>query len=108
MRKVSSMQTFEQQTVLVTGGNSGIGRAIATGFAQRGARVIIIGRDEERLRATAAELGPRASWYQGDVADSRQVRAIISAITKEQERIDILVNAAGFTGGVTTDMPFEE
>lgn len=101
------MQSFAKQTILITGGNSGIGRAIAEAFAQREARVILVGRNEETLRATATSLGAFASWYRGDVSDGKQIREIVSHIMKDQEKIDILVNAAGFTGTITTDTPFE-
>lgn len=102
------MQSFDKQTILITGGNSGIGRAIAEAFAQRQARVILVGRNEETLRATAASLGAFASWYQADVSDSNQVRELVSYVLKDQEKIDVLVNAAGFTGTITTDTPFEQ
>jgi 3-oxoacyl-[acyl-carrier protein] reductase len=98
------MQSFNKQTILITGGNSGMGRAIAEAFVQRHAQVIIIGRNEETLRTTASSLGTQASWYRADVSDSKQIIEIM----KSQEKIDVLVNAAGFTGTITTDTPFEE
>ncbi|HEX4205726.1 MAG TPA: SDR family oxidoreductase [Ktedonobacteraceae bacterium] len=98
------MQSFNKQTILITGGNSGMGRAIAEAFVQRHAQVIIIGRNEETLRTTASSLGTQASWYRADVSDSKQVIEVM----KSQEKIDVLVNAAGFTGTITTDTPFEE
>lgn len=98
------MQSFDKQTILITGGNSGMGRAIAEAFVQRHAQVIIIGRNEETLRTTASSLGTQASWYRADVSDSKQVIEVM----KSQEKIDVLVNAAGFTGTITTDTPFEE
>jgi 3-oxoacyl-[acyl-carrier protein] reductase len=102
------MQSFDKQTILITGGNSGIGRAIAEAFAQRHAHVMLVGRNEETLRATAMSLGEQASWYQADVSNSNQVREILSSMMKSQEKIDVLVNAAGFTGGITTNTPFEQ
>ena len=51
--------SFEQATVLVTGGTSGIGRATAQLFGDRGAKVIVSGRDEARGREAAAEAGGR-------------------------------------------------
>ncbi|MCG0582774.1 SDR family NAD(P)-dependent oxidoreductase, partial [Burkholderia cenocepacia] len=54
------MQRFEGKTVLVTGGNSGIGLAAAKGFAAEGARVVITGRDAETLEAARQTLGEGA------------------------------------------------
>ncbi|WP_249043791.1 SDR family NAD(P)-dependent oxidoreductase, partial [Burkholderia territorii] len=54
------MQRFEGKTVLVTGGNSGIGLAAARAFAAEGARVIITGRDEQTLAAARESLGDGA------------------------------------------------
>jgi len=51
------------QVVLVSGGSRGIGRAIAQGFAERGAKVIISGREQETLDATAAEIGTAGSTW---------------------------------------------
>jgi 3-oxoacyl-[acyl-carrier protein] reductase len=102
------MEAFDKRTILITGGNSGIGRAIAEAFVQRQARVVIVGRNEETLRATAASLGVQASWYRADVSDGQQIREVLSNMMQSQEKIDVLVNAAGFTGTVTTDTPFEQ
>ena len=53
------MNDGDSRTVIVTGGNSGLGRAIAEAFAQNGDRVVIVGRDKEQLIKTAEDLGPR-------------------------------------------------
>ena len=102
------MLVFDEQTILVSGGNSGMGRAIAEAFAQRHAHVVIVGRTEETLRSTAASLGAQSSWYQADVADREQVKAVISDVLKRRKQIDVLVNAAGFTRTIMTDTPFEQ
>ncbi|MCA3802663.1 MAG: SDR family NAD(P)-dependent oxidoreductase, partial [Burkholderia sp.] len=60
------MQRFEGKTVLVTGGNSGIGLAAARAFAAEGARVIITGRDVETLEAARQTLGADALAIRND------------------------------------------
>jgi 3-oxoacyl-[acyl-carrier protein] reductase len=102
------MNSFDGQTIFITGGNSGMGQAIATAFAHKNAHVVIIGRTEETLRATAESLGPRTLWYQADVTDGDQLRAVVSDVLKQRKRIDVLVNAAGFIKTVDTSMPFEQ
>ncbi len=65
--------SFEQATVLVTGGTSGIGRATAQLFGDRGAKVVVSGRDEARGQEVAAETGGR--FIRADLASPEDVRA---------------------------------
>jgi 3-oxoacyl-[acyl-carrier protein] reductase len=97
-----------QRVVVITGGNSGMGQAMAAAFAQANGHVIIIGRSEERLRATAQELGSNITWLKVDVSQRSQVEGAVAAIIKQFGYIDVLINAAGFVLGVTTDLPLEE
>ncbi len=83
---------FEGTRVLVTGGGSGIGLAIAQAFAAQGARVAIVGRDAAKLRA--AKAGHMAA-HAADVTDIAQVRNFVEAVTTAFGGIDILVNNAG-------------
>lgn len=102
----------EQQTrkIIVTGGSSGMGWAIAEAFVKgEQAEVAIIGRDQEKLRATAEALEPYAAWYQADVGQREQVAASVARIVEQWGHVDVLVNAAGFSGdSLTTNMPLEE
>jgi 3-oxoacyl-[acyl-carrier protein] reductase len=98
----------QKRNILITGGNSGMGRAIAERFAQENAQVAIIGRDQATLLATADALAPHVSWYQADVSQREQVQSIVNALVEQWETIDVLINAAGFVRGVTTDMPLNE
>jgi 3-oxoacyl-[acyl-carrier protein] reductase len=93
--------------VLVTGGGSGMGRAIAGAFAQAGRPVVIVGRRVERLRETAAALGPTVTWRQADVSQSDQVATSVASVVEAYHHIDVLVNAAGFARGVSADMPLD-
>ena len=91
--------SVRDQVVLVSGGSRGIGKAIAAGFAQRGAKVIITGREAETLQATAREIspanGPAVSGMVCDVADTAAIRRLVEQVMAECGRIDTLVNVAG-------------
>src|SRR5687768_15538906 len=80
---------------LVTGGTSGIGRAIALGFAQAGAKVVAGSTNPEKVSAIAKELGQGHHAVQLDVASETSVRAAIEAARQKFGRIDAVINAAG-------------
>lgn len=101
------MKGINHRVAVVTGGNSGIGKAIAQALAKNGASVAIVGRNEKRLRKAAAQLGDSASWHCADVADHRQVAAAVSEIIKRHSGIDVLVNCAGLLNSVTTGDPLD-
>jgi len=81
------------QVVLVSGGSRGIGRAIAAGFVRRGATVVITGREQATLAATAQEIGARAMVC--DVASSQAIAALAQQVIAEFGRVDTLLNVAG-------------
>jgi 3-oxoacyl-[acyl-carrier protein] reductase len=85
------------RTALVTGSTRGIGHAIATTLAEAGARVAVVGRDQARAAAVAAELGGDARGFACDVSDSASVIALVEAVEQEFGAVDILVNNAGLT-----------
>jgi 3-oxoacyl-[acyl-carrier protein] reductase len=85
------------KTAFVTGSTRGIGLAIARALHGAGAKVAVSGRDLERARAVAAELGDRAAGFNCDVADAGQVDAAVAAAEQALGPIDILVNNAGLT-----------
>jgi 3-oxoacyl-[acyl-carrier protein] reductase len=85
------------KTAFVTGSSRGIGLAIARAFHSAGAKVAIVGRDVERARSVAAELGERATGVACDVAVAEQVDAAITAAESALGPVDILVNNAGLT-----------
>lgn len=101
--------TRQERNIIITGGNSGMGKAITERFAQEnGAQIAIIGRNQETLRSTAEALAPRVTWYQVDVSQREQVQATVATIVEQWGRVDVLVNAAGFVRGVTSDMSLDE
>lgn len=86
------------RVALVTGGTSGLGRAIAIGLAQAGAAVVVGSRDEARVADTVAELSGIGAGHSGlrlDVGDPGSIEAAFRAVGEERGRLDILVNAAG-------------
>jgi len=89
---------FAGQTVIVTGGGSGIGRCTAHELAALGAHVAIIGRSEEKLATVAGEIvadGGKVSTHVCDIRQEAQVAASIDAVLDTTGRIDGLVNNAG-------------
>lgn len=90
---------FSGKVVLVTGGGTGIGKAIATEFAKCGADVIIASRKIDNLSKTAEEIeaktGRKISFYQVNVRQEESVKALFDSISKDKGRLDILVNNAG-------------
>jgi 2-deoxy-D-gluconate 3-dehydrogenase len=83
------------KVALVTGGNSGIGKAIACAFTEHGARVAIASRNEERNAATVAELGRDARAYACDVGDADATKQLVDDVTRDFGSLEILVNNAG-------------
>lgn len=86
------------KTAIITGGDSGIGRAVAILFAEEGADVVISYLDEDQdAKFTKAEVEKRdqkALLIKGDISDSKHCKSIVSKTVKEFGKIDILVNNA--------------
>jgi NADP-dependent 3-hydroxy acid dehydrogenase YdfG len=86
------------KVALVTGGNRGIGKAIAARLAKMGAAVAICGRDARALEATANELqqsGARIHWQKADVTRSSDIDVLVNQTEAALGAISILVNNAG-------------
>ena len=89
---------FAGQTILVTGGGSGIGRCVAHELAYLGAHVVLVGRKLEKLESTCAEIiedGGSASFKVCDIREEDAVKAMVAQVLAERERIHHLVNNAG-------------
>ncbi|MDY8135506.1 SDR family oxidoreductase [Aquimarina sp. 2201CG5-10] len=80
--------------VLITGGNSGIGKATAKLLKEKGAQVVISGRNEDTLKQTAQELG--VSYIKADVTDETQVQELVEQANIKMNGLNTLVNNAGY------------
>lgn len=92
------MFTLNNKAAIITGGGSGIGKAIATVFAQQGAQVYVLDMDEKGGSATVQEIvdaGNKAAFYKCNVADQKNVKNVMGEIAAKYGSIDILVNNAG-------------
>lgn len=87
---------FDNKTVVVTGAASGIGRAIATSFGNRGATVIAVDRNEPGLADTATGIGAAATAHVVDLADPAAITSLRDEVSAAGGPPDIIVNAAGF------------
>ncbi|KLD64825.1 SDR family oxidoreductase [Dyella japonica] len=97
------MNRFTNKTILVTGGNSGIGLATAQAFAAEGARVIVTGRDQTALEQAAATLGAQALAIRNDASSVAGARELASTLSAQGIRLDgIFLNA-----GIAKLAPFE-
>jgi len=86
------------KTAVVTGASSGIGAAIAVGFAKAGVRVVMVGRDRGKLRMVAERFPVRAPApvvVQADITKDDDVKKIVRATRKATPKLDVLVHAAG-------------
>jgi NAD(P)-dependent dehydrogenase (short-subunit alcohol dehydrogenase family) len=92
------MGLLPDRIVLISGGTSGLGAAIARAAAREGARVAVTGRRREPGEALAAELAAAGTLFvQADVGDVAQARACVAAVIEGFGRVDSLVSAAGLT-----------
>jgi meso-butanediol dehydrogenase / (S,S)-butanediol dehydrogenase / diacetyl reductase len=82
------------KTAIITGGGSGIGKAIATAFVREGAKVMIAGRDSKKLDRAAVEIGADCQAVSADVSKTSDVQKLVTATIDKFKRINILVNNA--------------
>jgi len=87
------MQTFNNKTVIVTGGSRGLGRGIAERFLSAGANVLICGRNEPKSLPEAG--GRKAIFVATDVRDAESSQALVDHAIEATGRLDVLINNAG-------------
>jgi NAD(P)-dependent dehydrogenase (short-subunit alcohol dehydrogenase family) len=95
-----NMNSLKNKGAVVTGAASGIGKAIAKGFIDAGASVLLCDLNAKALEAVASELGNRAIGRVTDVSDENQVESAMRAARDAFGSLDIVVNCAGF-GAIT-------
>ncbi|ODP33821.1 SDR family NAD(P)-dependent oxidoreductase [Pandoraea sp. ISTKB] len=92
------MHSFSSKVAIVTGGGSGIGKEVAARLVAAGAKVVIGGRDEAKLKAAAAQIdasGAAVRYLAGDIARPETAQALVDLATSAFGGVDILVNNAG-------------
>jgi NAD(P)-dependent dehydrogenase (short-subunit alcohol dehydrogenase family) len=86
---------LSQKLAIITGGATGLGFAIARKFTACNIRIIMIGRNEERLKEACQSLGPLAGYVGFDLTRLDEIPGVVESIVKQYKTIDILVNNAG-------------
>jgi NAD(P)-dependent dehydrogenase (short-subunit alcohol dehydrogenase family) len=104
--------SLEGKTAVVTGGTSGIGRALSLGLAEAGADVIATARRQQQVDETASEIearGRKTLRLSSDVCDQSSLEKLCAAVLEHFGKIDILINCAGIIKRTPTlDIPEEE
>jgi len=101
------MKRLENKVAIVTGATSGIGKAIAIEYAKQGAKVVVVGRNEERGNAdveTIKNNGGEAVFCQADMKVEADISNMVNVAIAEYGKLDILVSNAG----TSISMPFEQ
>ncbi len=90
---------FKDRVAIITGGSSGIGRAIAIDLSKAGAFVVLVGRDKAKLKSVLDEIkqySPESIAASCNVKDRDKIAALIRVVNERFNAIDILINSAGF------------
>ena len=96
------------KTAIITGGEGSIGMATARVFVAQGARVCLVGRAEEELRAGAAALGEAAIFEMADVTSSVQVKTAVARAAETFGQLDVVVSNAGIAGVIAPVADYPE
>lgn len=102
---------FHGKVALITGAGNGIGRAAALGFAERGAKVVVVDRDQAAGDATVGILrqkGAEAHFVAADVTRSAEVQNYVKLALDQYGSIDCFYNNAGIEGGVAPTYEYDE
>ena len=105
------MFRLDNKVVVITGGGSGIGKAISTTFAKQGAIVYILEMDEKNAASTVEEItteGGKGNFFKCNIANQQEVKTVVAQIIQKHDAIDILVNNAGIAHIGQADTTAEE
>ena len=102
------MKRFTDKVAVITGGNSGIGLATAQLFASEGARVVITGRDAQKLSDAVKQLGDSATGIQADVTSASDLDRLYYEIRAGFGRVDVLFANAGIAPFAPVESVTEE
>ena len=91
------MERLKNKNILITGGTSGIGLASAQEFEREGARVVICGTDEKRLKDARSTLGPKALAFSADVSKLSDLDRLYSKLKAEFGHLDAVFANAGYS-----------
>ncbi|GAA0538792.1 SDR family NAD(P)-dependent oxidoreductase [Halorubrum ejinorense] len=99
---------LSDRTILLTGGTSGFGRVAAVDLANRGATVVVVGRDESKgatLVERSTDFAGTIAFHQADLASQSTVRSLAATVKREYDRIDVLAHNAGLSAGSRRESP---
>ncbi len=101
--------SLEGKVALITGGNSGLGRAMAIGLKSAGAKVQVTGRNPEKNQSISEELDDPEAVHILDVRNEEDIEKTITNVVEKFGQLDILINNAGYVGiGSVLDLPLED
>ncbi|KAJ2929857.1 hypothetical protein H1R20_g7230, partial [Candolleomyces eurysporus] len=111
---LTSLFRVQGKIVLITGGGSGIGKMMATGFAQNGAKVYIAARKEKQLQEAVNDInkvatGPQAQYIVANLNSKKGCDTLVEEFKKRESKLHVLVNNSGITwGGPYENFPEEK
>jgi 2-deoxy-D-gluconate 3-dehydrogenase len=106
---IDELFSLDGRVALVTGGNGGLGRAIALGLRGAGATVAVTGQNMEKNKVVAQEIGNTGMVLELDVRNEHEVESVVTNVVERFGRLDILINNAGtFRGGPVLDLSLED
>ncbi|MDT2661377.1 SDR family NAD(P)-dependent oxidoreductase [Enterococcus hulanensis] len=91
------MEKMDGKVIIITGGSSGMGAAMAKDFATRGAKVAVFDLNEEKGQQLAAEAGQNVTYYKIDVTSKAEIEKGVSAVEEKDGPLTTLVNSAGIS-----------
>ena len=97
---MQNTQSMVGKVVLITGGTGGIGKESARTLAEKGAKVLIVGRSEERALAAVADIvgttrNPHVTYLLADLSSQAEVRRLAANVLAGHDRLDVLINHVG-------------